>query len=220
MCACPQEAKEPSPDAWFHLFSHFKKLHALELSALVMTNTRVGEEVEKELSAATGLKELNLGGLTIGSNSVHLARAASQLKLERLSFWNTDGGSAGAFLKELEANPPKSLRGLYFSSNNLGPQRGQVLPQLLQKLPNLDELAISDNQLGDELGKKLATTLQGSNLRLHYLKAWGNHFSEETKQKILVRRMVHLMRNLKRIMRKDQKILMQFEGACHATNRS
>ena len=109
LCACPQEAKEPSPDAWFRLFPHFRKLHRLSLGALVMTNTRVGEAVEKELSAATGLKRLDLGGLTTGSNSVHLARAASQLNLEKLVFWKTDGGSAGAFLKELEVNPPKSL---------------------------------------------------------------------------------------------------------------
>eukprot|EP00434_Breviolum_minutum_P027014 symbB.v1.2.023886.t1/scaffold2222.1/size85392/2 len=184
VCACQQAAKEPSPDAWFHLFPHFRKLHRLAFGDLVMTNTRVGEAVEKELSAATGLKELDLGGLTTGSNSVHLARAASQLNLEKLRFWNTDGGSAGAFLKELEANPPKSLTMLKIYSNNLGPQRGLVLPQLLQKLPNLSELDISDNQLRDELGKKLATTLQGSNLRLLELFAAGNDFSEETKQKL------------------------------------
>ena len=201
VCACPQEAKEPSPDAWLHLFPHFRKLDILGLGDLVMTNRRVGEAVEKELSAATGLKLLDLGGLTTGSNGVHLARAASQLNLDRLVFWNTDGGSAGAFLKELEANPPKNLTELTINSNNLGPQRGQVLPQLLQKLPNLSHLDISDNQLGDALGKKLATTLQGG-LRLN---ADGNDFSKETKQKIFGRWMVHLMRlKLERIMRKDQ----------------
>ena len=184
MCACPQEAKEPSPDAWFHLFRHFRKLHRLGLQDLVMTNTRVGEAVEKELSAATGLTWLSLGGMTTGSNGVHLARAASQLNLEKLLFANTDGDSAGAFLKELEANPPKSLTVLQIMSNNLGPQRGQVLPQLLQKLPNLVELPISNNQLGDELGKKLATTLQGSSLRLQDYQVVGNDFSEETKQKM------------------------------------
>ena len=206
LCACPQEAKEPSPDAWLHLFPHFKKLHWLFLSDFVMTNTRVGEAVEKELSAATGLKVLDLAGLTTGSNSVHLARAASQLNLEKLNFLNTDGGSAGAFLKELEANPPKSLTTLWIYSNNLGPQRGQVLPQLLQKLPNLSQLAISDNQLGDELGKKLATALQGSNLRLRDYQVRGNDFSKETKQKMRRRWMVHLMRlKLECIMRKDQK---------------
>ena len=205
LCACPQEAKEPSPDAWLHLFPHFKKLHLLFLSDLVMTNTRVGEAVEKELSAATGLKFLDLGGMTTGSNGVHLARAASQLNLETLIFCRSDGGSAGAFLKELEANPPKSLTTLWIYSNNLGPQRGQVLPQLLQKLPNLSQLAISDNQLGDELGKNLATALQGSNLRLRSLKARGNDFSEETMQKMLGWWMVHLMRlKLERITRKDQ----------------
>ena len=183
MCACPQEAKEPSPDAWFHLFPHFRKLHKLILSDLAMTNTRVGEAVEKELSAATGLKELNLGGCTTGSNGVHLARAASQLNLGKLVFCRSDGGSAGAVLKELEANPPKSLRSLVLHDNNLGPQRGQVLPQLLQKLPNLGKLSISGNQLGDELGKKLATTLQGSNLRLQDFQVVGNDFSKETMQR-------------------------------------
>ena len=202
VCACPQEAKEPSPDAWFHLFPHFRKLHVLGLADLVMTNTRVGEAVEKELSAATGLKMLDLGGLTTGSNSVHLARAASQLNLDALVFCRSDGGSAGAFLKELEANPPKSLTVLWIYDNNLGPQRGQVLPQLLRKLPNLGKISISGNQLGDELGQKLATTLQGSNLNVGYL--YGNDFSKET-IKMLERWMVHLMRlKLERIMRKDQ----------------
>ena len=182
LCICPQEAKEPSPDAWFHLFPHFRKLRELELGDLVMTNTRVGEAVEKELSAATGLKVLDLTGLTTGSNGVHLASAASQLNLEKLVFWNTDGGSAGAFLKELEPNPPKSLTTLWIQNNNLGPRRGQVLPQLLQKLPNLGELDISHNKLGDALGKKLATALQGSNLFVRNPE--GNGFSKETKQKI------------------------------------
>ena len=185
MCACQQAAKEPSPDAWFHLFPHFRKLHKLGLGDLVMTNTRVGEAVEKELSAAAGLKELGLYGLTTGSNSVHLARAASQLNLEVLKFFSTDGASAGAFLKELEANPPKSLTNLDIESDNLGPQRGQVLPRLLQKLPNLKWLDMSNNQLGEELGKKLATALQGSNLRLYDSKVRGNDFSNETKQKML-----------------------------------
>ena len=187
VCACRQEAKEPSPDAWFHLFPHFRKLHRLRLGELVMTNRSVGEAVEKELSAATGLTWLDLGGLTTGSNSVPLARAASQLNLERLSFWHSDGSSAGAFLKELEANPPKSLTMLMLEKNNLGPQRGQVLPQLLQKLPNLAELDIRHNHLGDELGKKLATTLQGSNLRLKDEEVVGNDFSKETMQKMLGR---------------------------------
>ena len=181
VCACPQEAREPSPDAWFHLFPHFRKLHNLSLQDLVMTNRSVGEAVEKELCAATGLKVLSLGGLTTGSNSVHLARAASQLNLEKLLFWNTDGGSAGAFLKELEANPPKNLTELKIDSNDLGPQRGQVLPQLLQKLPHLVHLDIRHNHLGDELGKKLATRLA----RLgNFGDANGNDFSEETYQKL------------------------------------
>ena len=204
LCTGPKE--EPSPDAWFHLFPHFRKLRELELGDLVMTNTRVGEAVEQELSAATGLKALELSGLTTGSNSVHLARAASQLNLDTLAFWNTDGDSAGAFLKELEANPPKSLTKLWIASNNLGPQGGQVLPQLLQTLPNLRLLGISDNHLGDELGKKLATTLQGSNLRLHYSEVLRNDFSQATQRKIIFPRwMVNLLRfNLKHIARKDQ----------------
>ena len=183
-CACPQEAKEPSPDAWFHLLPHFRKLRELTFADLVMTNTRVGEAAEKELSAATGLKVLDLASLTTGSNSVHLARAASHLNLKTLRFWNTDGGSAGAFLNELEANPPKSLTELSIDSNNLGPQRGQVLPQLLQKLPNLGKLEIRHNHLGDELGKKLATALQGSNLTLSSSRARGNGFSKKTIQKM------------------------------------
>lgn len=187
VCACPEEAREPSPEAWFHLFPHFRKLHELALGDLVMTSTRVGEAVEKELSAAAGLKKLDLYQLITGSNGVHLARAASQLNLDTLAFSYTDAGSAGAFLKELEVNPPKSLTRLWIQRNNLGPQRGQVLPQLVQKLPNLVELSIQNNQLGDELGKKLATARQGSNLRLQDYQVRGNDFSKDTKQKMLGR---------------------------------
>lgn len=187
VCACPEEAREPSPEAWFHLFPHFRKLHELALGDLVMTSTRVGEAVEKELSAAAGLKKLDLYQLITGSNGVHLARAASQLNLDTLAFSYTDAGSAGAFLKELEVNPPKSLTRLWIQRNNLGPQRGQVLPQLVQKLPNLVELSLQNNQLGDELGKKLATARQGSNLRLQDYQVRGNDFSKDTKQKMLGR---------------------------------
>ena len=142
-------------------------------------------------------------------------RAASQLNLDTLAFSYTDAGSAGAFLKELEVNPPKSLTRLWIQRNNLGPQRGQVLPQLVQKLPNLVELSIQNNQLGDELGKKLATARQGSNLRLQDYQVRGNDFSKTLSKRCLdVEWFTWCDLKWRALCGKIKMVLMQLEGAC------
>ena len=203
----------------------------LGLADLVMTNTRVGEEVEKELSAATGLKTPGpWWQSTTGSNSVHLARARHRSWIWiQLAFFVPALMAAALvlFWRSWKPTPQRVSQDCWrFIRNNLGPQRGQVLPQLLQKLPNLVHAwHPGTTSLGMNLAKNWPPLCKAPTSGSRILSSLGEmvsakQLSKRFKRCVKVEWFTWCDLNWSALGGKIKMVLMQLEGACHATNRS
>ena len=182
-CAkCSVIAREPRPEDWQAFFHHAHGLRRLGLFHFVlrMTDSSLRQALETALRRFEHLTEFKAVGLVIGPDAMPLTSGLAHCsELRGLDFSHQDLEQARMLLHGLIAFPPKSVTHFTFDGNNVGPDHGRLLIDLLLQLPRLKKLAITNNNLGDAIGKQLPDILRNLSLSRAFI-VQKNNFSKGT----------------------------------------
>ena len=183
---CDPSNREPLTEHWIQLFQHMSQVKRVRLELFNMHGPSVKAGFEDALRAATRLTVVELYYVKIGFGLDFMGAAAQRLNFTKLEVAESTPGAVHSLLQGLTRNENgyAHLKAFQINDNSLGPVQGELLPDVLTKMPNLQGLFISENSLGDALGRRLAHNIQAMK-RLHHVKVLaGNNFSEDTLEKL------------------------------------
>jgi len=185
-CAeCLPLARTPLLHDMLVLGLHFRGLDVLRIEHLVLTAPELGPPLETALTASYGLQELKFHSVALASNAKYVAPAVSKMTgLVEVEVSQDTPEAASMVLHTLAENLPKNLTTILFHENNLGPHYGQILPDLIRRLPTLKVIFLQSNELGDAIGKGLVSSI-ATLKHIYRMIVKGNNFSKDTEEKIV-----------------------------------